>query len=124
MKDAVMAGLALGAVVTVWGLVAMAAGLVALFVPVATLIQLVVVVGLLARTKSAHTYRDAVVAGSVASAVGAGIIFFGSLLNTMVVFAGRPEAAQPVAQAVAGVIGTLVTGVVLSAIAAIWLRRA
>jgi hypothetical protein len=96
-------------------------------------------------------YGGQVVAGTLISLIGGAIIFAGSLLLTMVAFpqyfteiaavqeqqlsaAGQSEeqirafmnasapGRTPVAQAIAGFLGTVVTGVVVSAILAIFMR--
>ena len=123
-RTAIGGGVVLGALVVVWQVVSVGAGLTAVFIPVATLLQVVVLVATLARTRADHGYGAQVGVGSVVSGVAAAMIFVGSVATLTVVFpdALPPEAPGAVAQATGGVIGTLVTGVVVSALAAIGLR--
>lgn len=119
---------------------------------VVVLIQIGILAILLAKTRHRFGYGRQVAHGLVASAVGAAIIFGSSLLFTTVLFpdyfetlravheaqltaeglsadeiAARVEAAAgaqtPLMQALSGVFGTLVTGLVVSLILAIFLRR-
>ena len=145
-KTTATAGLVLGGVVTLWQVVSIAAGLTSLFVPVATLVQVLVVVGALAAMRSKHGYLQQLAAGTALSAVAAAILFVTSLLSTAVLFPGaletmRAEVAAsmeaataeeveaavamiaPLPQAVFGAIGTLVTGLVVAGLAAIGLRK-
>jgi len=141
-----LAGLALGLIVGLWMVVATVASLQPIFPLVATALQLVVLVGALARMRAEHGFAQQLAAGMIVSVVASVLIFGESLLLTTVLFpdalaamraevaASMPDASPaeleaatamvaPVPQAVMGVVGTLVTGLVLSAIAGAFLRR-
>ncbi len=122
----VRAGLLLAALVVVWQLVSVPLGLTAVFVPIAFGLQVVVVVALLVRTRAEHGYGQQVLAAAVLSAIAVIPIFVGSLVVTMLLFPGHAALADgsPLEQALAGVIGTLVSGPAVAALAAIGLRRA
>ena|SRR6185503_3260303 len=116
------------------------------------LIQIAVLVwGLMGTAREGRSYGGQIAAGTLISLIGGVIIFFGAMLFTTVVFKdyfqvttalqeqalrakGLPEAdmrqimamaakgQNPVAQGMAGFIGTVVTGVVLSLILGIFIR--
>jgi len=147
-KPCLIAGVGLGASVIVWQIISIPLGLTALFVPVAFLLQIAAVVALLAHARHEHRYGQQLLGATVLSAVASVLIFFGSLLATSVLFPDAIEqlrattrtalveqgASQaditaalasitPMAQAWAGVIGTMVSGPFIAALAAIGLRR-
>lgn len=157
MREAIVGGLALGLSVSLWTILMGVTGWYAdpvmmnvFFVVV--LIQIGILAIVLAKTRLSFGYGRQVAQGVGASAVGAGIIFFSSLLFTTVLFpdyfetlravheaqlaaeglsadeiAARVEAAAgaqtPITQALSGVAGTLVTGLVVSLILAIFVRQ-
>lgn len=158
MRTILKPGLILGILVVLWTFVMGFSGLYKnpglawLFVPVAALIQVVLLVWALRSTASeGRGYAAQVAAGLGISVVGAVLIFFGSILFTTVVFpdyfqelrtmgeqalreAGKPEeeirallAMQeklqtPFLQALFGAIGTVITGLVASLVIAIFVR--
>ena len=76
-----------------------------------------------------RTYRAQVVAGTLMSVVAGVIIIGSSLLFTTVVFPEyfrelqvNASSTTPMGQALDGFIGTLVTGILASAVIAIWVR--
>jgi hypothetical protein len=75
-----------------------------------------------------RTYRAQVVAGTLMSVVAGVIIIASSLLFTTVFpdhlqeLEARGSSATPMGQALDGFIGTLVTGILASAVIAIWVR--
>lgn len=123
-----------------------------LFVPVVTLIEIAVLLWGLRRTAAlGRTYSGQVVAGTMMSLIAGVVIVSSSLVFTTVFFpdyfseinamsrdlmtrAGRSEAEieraiadvapmqTPLGYAFAGFVGTFVTGVVATAIIAIWVR--
>lgn len=145
-KHALVAGGVLAGVVAVWQLASAASGLTSLFVPVATALQLAVLLGLLYSQRQQASYLQQLGGGVLASAVASVVIGVTALFvlpallpdaypalqeETRQAMAGStPEEieaavamATPGPQALAGVIGTLVTGAFVSAIAAVFLRR-
>jgi hypothetical protein len=77
-----------------------------------------------------NTYRDQIVAGALMSIIAGVIIMGASLLFTMVVFPDAMDAlraadasATPMSQAMAGFLGTLVTGILGSAVIGLWVHR-
>lgn len=119
------AGLVLGAAVVAWQVISVPAGLTGVFVPVAFGLQLAIVVGLLVRTRDAHAYGQQVLSAAVLSAVASAMIFPASLLVTSVLFPDHEalDGSTPLAQATAGLIGTLVSGPSIGALAALGLRK-
>jgi hypothetical protein len=117
---------------------------------VVVLVQIGVIVAVLRKTREGRTWGGQIRMGLITSAIGAVIIFLNSLLFTVVLFptyfddlragqreqlknAGMSDAdvetavastPQPtvIGQAVSGVVGTLATGLVVSAIAGAFLR--
>ena len=76
-----------------------------------------------------RTYRAQVVAGTLMSVVAGVIIIASSLVFTTVVFpeyfeelGANATSTTPMGQALDGFIGTLVTGILASAVIAIWVR--
>jgi len=74
-------------------------------------------------------YRDQIVAGTLMAIIAGVIIVCASLVFTMVVFPDAMDAARasdpsatPMSQAMAGFLGTLITGILASAVIAIWVR--
>jgi len=119
---------------------------------IVVLIQIIVLLWALTKTAAANGFARQVLTGTLVSAVASVPIFLGSLFFTMVAFphyfaelaavqeemlrkAGRTEAeirtalelsaagATPMAQAIAGVIGTILTGIFVSAMIAVFHRR-
>ena len=157
MKTAALAGIVLGLLVAGWTLVMGFTGwykdpaLSSAFFAV-VLIQIVVLIVTLAKTRESRGYLGQIGVGVVASLVAAVIIFGSSMVFTTVLFPeyfeelramqelllreqGLDEAAireqvaaaapmqTPFMQAFAGFAGTTVTGLVVSAVAAIFLRK-
>jgi hypothetical protein len=120
-------GLLLGLAVFAWqvGSAALLGGT-PLFVPVATGIEVALLVTLFARLPPGAS-RARATAGALTSALGAAMVFGGSLLTSTVLFPGLlaslgPDAPGAVAAAAAGFVGTLLTGVITSGALA-WLQR-
>lgn len=108
----VAGGVILGILVVIWQFAAAALDATALFPLVATLIELVVIVGALFQTRSQHGYGQQVAAGSAIGAIS--LLFIGP---------GAVLVGAAGAEVVAGVLGTLITGVVIALLAAIPLRQ-
>lgn len=151
-------GIVLGVLVVVWTFVMgftggyKSPGLAWLFVPVAALIQVLVLVWALRGTAAeGRGYAGQVAAGLLISVVGAALIFLGSILFTTTVFpqyfeeirtlgeqalrqrgmgeeeiqaalAMQAKLQTPFLQALFGVIGTVVTGLVASLVIAAFVR--
>ena len=119
---------------------------------IVVLIQIAVLLWALMKTASVNGYARQVLSGTLISVVASVLIFAGSLVFTMVAFpdyfaemtaahgealrkAGRTEpeiqtelglaaaGATPMSQAIAGVIGTVLTGIFASAMIAVFHRR-
>lgn len=148
VRTSVIGGLVLGGLVLTWQIVAVALALNAAFPLVATLIELVVLIAVLARTRAEQTYSQQLGAGLIATGVSLGPIALGFVLAVFVLFpdaiaqqqatvratmeaaGSTPDEIEatmamltPISQGLAGVIGTAVTGLVVSALAAIGLRK-
>jgi hypothetical protein len=98
-----------------------------LFIPVVMAIEIAGLVWGLRRTAAqGRTYGGQILAGTMMSVVASVVIVACSLLFTLVVFPEPPAttdpAATPAAQAVSGLIGTLATGIVASAIIGLFFR--
>ena len=123
-----------------------------LFVPIVTVMEILVLIWALRKTAAqGRTYSGQVVAGALMALIAAVIIFSTSLIlttfiapnfaaevNDMMRTIGRQQGQSdeqinaaiaanaglqtPVMSALAGVIGTVMTGIVASAIIAIWVR--
>jgi hypothetical protein len=85
--------------------------------------------GLRQTAREGKAYRDQIVAGTMMAIVGGVIIVCASLVFTMVVFPDAMDAlrasdasATPMSQAMGGFLGTLVTGILTSAIVGIRVR--
>ncbi len=142
-----VAGVALGLVVGLWQIISIAAGLTAVFVPVAFALQVLAVVAALWTTQAEHRYGQQVLGAVQLSAVASVLIFVGSLVATSVLFpdaipelraatatrlaqagaspseiAAATGGITPIGEATAGVIGTMISGPLIGAIGAIWLR--
>jgi hypothetical protein len=122
----VSAGLMLGAIVTGWALVMGLTGwhsvpaLSALFFLVIPA-HIVVLVAALRRTRDAgYGWARQVGAGTLLSAIASPIILAQSLLFTLVLFPGSTE--NHLADALGGAIATIITGLVASAVMAIFVR--
>ena len=119
---------------------------------IVVLIQIIVLLWALTKTATVNGFGRQLLTGTLISAIASVPIFLGSLLFTMVTFpeyftelaavqeemlrkADRTEAeiktalelssqgATPMAQAIAGVIGTMLTGIFVSAMIAVFHRR-
>ncbi|MEZ4320173.1 MAG: hypothetical protein R3F61_22030 [Myxococcota bacterium] len=108
----VIGGVVLGVMVVIWQLVSAAIGATALFPLVATLLELIVVIGAMAQTRQVHGYGQQVAAGVTIAA-----------LACVFIVPGAVAVGATTADIAAGGIGTLVTGVVVALLAAIPLRR-
>ena len=117
-------GLALGGAVFVWQVASAALlGSTPLFIPVATGIEAAVLIPLFALPAAGRPVGPRVATGALASAIGATIVFAGSLLVSRVLFPGLlaslgPAPPTALEAAGGGFMGTLVTGVALSAVLA------
>lgn len=124
-RRTILAGVTLGALVTGWALVMGVTGwafdpsLSALFALVVAF-ELVVLVVLLRSTAGENGFVQQLRAGTLAAVVAAPIVFAQSMFFTAVLFpdyfAAHPEQGSSLEQALAGVIGTIGTGVVASAV--------
>ena len=123
-----------------------------LFIPVAMAIEIGVLIWGLRQTAQSRTYGGQILAGTMMAIVGGVIIIISSLVFTTIVFPnyfadieqayrialqqqGKSDAeiaamiqanaasATPMAQAMSGFIGTLVTGIVASAVIGLFVRR-
>lgn len=116
-KAAVLGGLALAAAVATWQVVSAAAlpGSPA-FVPVAVILQFVVMGVLLRATAARQGYRAQVLTGVVAGTIATVLIGASSLLVSTVLFPGLGAeiGVTPVEGALAGAIGTFTTAIVVS----------
>ena len=126
-KAAGIAGLVLAAAVALWQVVSAAAfpGS-ALFVPVAVLIQFLLIGGLLRTTGERQGYGAQVATGTVASALAAILIALSSVVVSTVLFPGLSAkiGSTPTEGAIAGAVGTFSTGLITSlGLALIWQRR-
>ena len=118
---AAQGGMALFGAVVVWQVASATLGWTAWFVPVAVVLQGIVLAMLLfVGQVLGHRYWQQVVAGLIASGIGGVMIAISSVVVTTW-FA--PGAGTALEGAVAGFVGTVVTGVVLSLILAVFLRR-
>lgn len=133
MNPILRGGVVLGALVAVWIFVTGFTGwykdpsTAPRFIAVATLIEVVVLIWTLRRTAAeGRTYSGQVVAGTLSAIVGGVLVICASLLFTTVFFKDAMEAIQPpqspMQNALAGFMGTFITGVVASAIIAVWVR--
>jgi hypothetical protein len=134
MNPILSAGVLIGVLCGVWTFVMGFTGwykdpaLAILFLPAVIIIEVAGLYwGLRQTAAQGRAYLGQVVAGAMMSTIAGVIIIGSSLLFTMVVF---PEYFQdieatqstPMGQALSGFIGTLVTGILVSAIVAIWVR--
>ena len=97
------------------------------FIPIVTLIEVLGLIwGLRKTVAEGRTYSGQVVAGTFMALVAGAVIICASLLFTMVVFpdfaATNPSGQTPFQSAMGGFLGTFMTGVIASAIIAIWIR--
>jgi hypothetical protein len=126
------AGVAIGALVTAWALVMGVTGWV--FDPVLSglfglvvVFEIAVLVVLLRATAAENGFARQVGAGTAASLVAAPIVLAQSLVFTTVLFptylAAHPEAGSALEQALSGVVGTVGTGVVASAVIGAFARK-
>ena len=121
-RTAALGGLVLGGLVVLLQVVAVGAGLDTLFPLLATAVEIGVLVAVLWRTRSEQSYGQQLGAGVLATLVSLPLVAAGFLLSVRVLFPGSVPDEQLVPQGMAGLIGTLVTGVVVSAVAASFLR--
>lgn len=157
MTSIVKHGLILGVLVVAWTFVMgftgwyKSAALAWLFVPVAALVQVVVLITALRKSASEKGYAGQVANGLLISVVASVLVFLGSILFTSVVFPGyfeeiralgeeimrqrgmadeeikttlalQAKVQTPFFQALFGAIGTIVTGLVVSLVVAIFAR--
>lgn len=122
-------GVLCGASTFVWGLTgwykdpAMAN----VFIPVVSAIEIGGLIwGLRKTAAQGRTYSGQVVAGTFMAIVAGVVIICASLLFTTVVYrdfsATNASGQTPISSALAGFLGTFMTGVIASAIIAIWIR--
>jgi len=128
MTPILSAGVLIGILCSVWTFVLGFTGLYKspsanlVFISVAMAIEIVVLTWGLRRTAAqGRGYGGQIVAGTMMAIVGGVIIIASSLLFTTVVFPA--SSATPMAQAMSGFVGTVVTGIVASAIIGIVVRR-
>lgn len=107
-----VSGVALGLLVVIWQIVAKSTQTTALFPLVATAIEFVVLLGLLVGTRHSHSYLQQLGGASLSA-----------LLSTIFIMIGAVGVGAGGADVVAGVVGTLVTGVFIGAVASVFLRR-
>lgn len=94
------------------------------FVAVAILIQVGVLVWTLRATQAYQGYLRQLASGVAASVLASALIFGGSLLFSTLASQPPPGVNEaPVATAFAGVIGTWFTGLLVTLVASIWLRK-
>jgi hypothetical protein len=127
VREAGLGGVAIGVLVFAWQVLTAAVSPgTSLFIPIATGIELGILVGLLSRNV-ARPYSERFTIGAGASALSAILVFAGSLLVTQVLFPGLleqlPGHPTAVSAAGGGLMGTLVTGVAFSAVFPAILRR-
>ena len=86
--------------------------------------------GLRQTAAQGKAYRDQIVAGTLMAIIAGVIIVCSSLVFTMVAFPDSLDSFRatdpsvtPMSQAMGGFLGTLVTGILASAVIAIWVRR-
>ena len=123
---AIQGGMAIFGAVAVWQVVSAALSFTAWFVPIAVLLQLVVLAMLLwVGQVLGHSYKQQLAAGSIASVVGGVLNAGSSMLVTTVMYPAVLEASGGTAleRALGGFFGTVITGVVLTALLAVFLRR-
>ena len=121
--EAGKAGALLGVLVIGLQVVATGTNGAAWFPIVATLVELVVLVALLRRTREGAGYVLQVAHGLVATVVSLPFVTAGFLLSVLVLFPDAlGDAAEVLPQGVAGLVGTLMTGLVVSGVAAAFLR--
>ena len=104
----------------------------ALFISVAMVIEIVGLIWGLRKTAAlGRAYGGQILAGTMMAIVAGVIIIAASLVFTMVVFPnyfadvkpGSEASATPMAQAMSGFMGTLVTGIIASAVIGKFVRR-
>lgn len=126
-------GISIGVLVAAWTFVFGFTGwyrdptMASTFIGVATVIEIVVLLWALRKTAAqGRTYSGQVVAGTMIAVIGGAMVFCGSLLFTTVVFRdaieGTQSALSPLQNALSGFLGTFMTGVVATAIIAVWIR--
>jgi len=128
MNPILSAGVLIGILCSAWTFVLGFTGLYkspsanVVFISVAMAIEIVVLTWGLRRTAAeGRAYVGQILAGTMMAIVGGVIIIASSLFFTTVVFPA--SSATPMAQAMSGFVGTLVTGIVGSAIISIVVRR-
>jgi hypothetical protein len=128
----VIAGVAIGGLVTAWSLFMGLTGFAfdpatAPIFALVVLYEIIVLVVLLRSTAKENGFIAQVRAGSLAAVIAAPIVFVQSLVFTSVLFAdyfaAHPEEGSSFVQAMSGVIGTIGTGIVTSAITAVFARK-
>ena len=128
-KPVFVFGLTLGAVCVAWQLVSAATGTTGWFIPVATGIEAAVLITFFSRHDAALAWGRRALDGVAVSAIGAVLVFGGSLLVSQVLFPGLLASTaspppSPLSAAGAGFMGTLVTGAALSGALAFFQRNA
>lgn len=127
MNSILSAGVLIGILCSAWTFILGITGLYkspsanVVFITVAMAIEVVVLTwGLRRSATEGRRYGGQIIAGTMMAIVGGVIIIASSLLFTTVVFPAG--SATPMAQALSGFIGTLVTGIVASAIIGIFVH--
>ncbi len=121
MRAAILGGVVLGLVELAWQVGSAAAlGATSWFIPVAFGLEAGVLIGLLGRTAGRNRWARQLQLGAVASGVGAALVFASSLLVSQVLFPGLLGTMGPVPPtaleaAGGGFMGTLVSGIAMSA---------
>jgi hypothetical protein len=97
------------------------------FIPVVTAIEIAGLIWGLGKTAAAgRTYSGQVVAGTMIAFVAGLVIICASLLFTTVLFPESLAAVgangSPLQSALAGFLGTMMTGIIASAVIAVWIR--
>ncbi len=137
MNVIIRGGVLLGVLVTIfsWGFafsgMHKAATAATTFIGVATLIEVVVLIWALKKTAAqGRRYLGQVSAGTMLAFVGGCLIFATSWMLVTQLYPAyfselaseEARATTPLANSVSGFLGTVITGLVVSAIAAIWIR--
>jgi hypothetical protein len=121
MRVGILGGLVLGLVEFAWQVGSAAAfGATSWFIPVAFGLESGVLIGLLGRTARRRTWAAQFRTGAVASLIGAILVFAGSMAVSQILFPGLlatmgPVPPTPLEAAGGGFMGTLVSGLALSA---------
>jgi hypothetical protein len=129
-KRTAVYGVVLGVAVFIWQVLSAALGAAApWFIPIATGIECALLLVFFSGLEHGISWLRHAGAGAIVSALGAVLVFGGSLLVSQVLFPdllsgmGSPP-PTPLAAAGGGAAGTLVTGAALSVALALWQRKA